>query len=493
MHLIFTPRQRCAAIASTAVLAASPIAFGQVAVDLNTWSEKGPPGNGNWTVAADGSNVFQSINGNPTFFVSPNDFSNTTVQGSFGVETTGDDDFIGFVFGYQTPQGTGTDFDFLLFDWKQGNQSGSTAGFTLSYVNGDNPQLFNNHQTSQTGYNVLATDVGTGRGWVDNTVYGFDLTYRDDRITIGIDGGAFDNETIFDVAINDVDPNGTLFGGAFPEGQFGFYNYSQASVRYQSFTQADDPVLTTTPGDGGTLAFPSVRAGSGNSSTGSVIVQNSGGVGSNLTGAAGAASGAVFGGPGGSFNLGEGESTSFDYTFTPAARGTVTDTLVVDGDDPAGDSTITLSGTGVGPVTQITGDDAGTFDFGTIGSDETATLELDLANVTPDTGDLALVGLTVDFEITGADAEHFELVLTPGTEFDAGDAETFDLIFDPQGLDGTFTATLTFLTDQNAAFGDTINGDTFTYSLVANALIPEPTSLALLGLGGGLFLRRRRA
>jgi len=35
------------------------------------------------------------------------------------------------VFGYQTPQGTGTDHDFFIFSWKQGAQSGDANGFSL--------------------------------------------------------------------------------------------------------------------------------------------------------------------------------------------------------------------------------------------------------------------------------------------------------------------------------------------------------------------------
>jgi hypothetical protein len=221
-------------------------------IDLNTWSEEGPPANGNWTVSADGSSVFQSINGNPTFFVSPDNYINTTFDGKFKVETTSDDDFIGFVFGYQTPIAANgdavNDWEFLLFSWKQTTQtSGGTAleGFALAQVDGTSPIPWA-HQTSTTGYNVLASDTGSTRGWADNTEYNFTLTYAEDRIRIDIQGGSGDfatKQNIFDVA------------GTFPDGRFGFYNYSQQSVRYQGFTQQAlaDPVISPNPMDMGHL------------------------------------------------------------------------------------------------------------------------------------------------------------------------------------------------------------------------------------------------
>ena len=55
---------------------------------------------------------------------------------------------------------------------------------------------------------------------------------------------------------------------------------------------------------------------------------------------------------------------------------------------------------------------------------------------------------------------------------------------------GALASTLTIFTDQSVALGGV--GDTFTYNLTA--LVPEPTSLAVLG--GGLLglaaLRRRK-
>lgn len=221
-------------------------ASAQVPVDLSSWTVEGPD-LGNWTVSDDGTSVLQTVNQlGPTFFVSPGDLFDQTIDGSFGVETSGDDDYIGFVFGYQGPLESNsdepTDFEFFLLDWKQTNQTFNgvfaAAGFTLARADTSVTNLgatspFWQHDDEPPGYDIIATDYAPERGWADNTVYNFTLLYTPDRITISIDGGTFDNETIFDVTAADAGLE------SFPSGRFGFYNYSQAQVRYAGFTLLD--------------------------------------------------------------------------------------------------------------------------------------------------------------------------------------------------------------------------------------------------------------
>jgi len=228
--------------------------FGAAAapIDLSTWSKQGVPGNGNWVVQGGGTSVVQTINGDPTFFVSPDSYLNTEFKGTFAVETTGDDDFIGFVFGYRSPfvaNGDATnDYSFFLFDWKQTLQNDALglapAGFTLSYVNGpvDGNSPFWAHENATSpdpDFQTVATDYGATRGWADNAEYEFTLLYQEDRIRIDIKGGTGDfaaGQTIFDIGPGDV-----AGLSAFPDGAFGFYNYSQSSVRYTGFTEEDAP------------------------------------------------------------------------------------------------------------------------------------------------------------------------------------------------------------------------------------------------------------
>lgn len=217
--------------AAALLCACSLVHAAEVPIDLNTWSKRGPAANGTWTVAANGLSVLQTVNGNPTFFVSPDNQYNTVLRGKIKVETTGDDDFIGLVFGFNGPVTTGNDMDFVLFDWKQTNQpsGGFTAfeGFALSRVQGTITNYLPGFwgRTDSAGFDNLATNYSTSLGWADNTEYSFEVLYLADRVKVDVSGGAFGaGQTVFDIA------------GSFPDGRFGFYNYSQSNVRYSGLT-----------------------------------------------------------------------------------------------------------------------------------------------------------------------------------------------------------------------------------------------------------------
>lgn len=190
-------------------------------IDLSNWHQEGPLGNGYWRVENDGSAAYQLINGEPTYFVSGNDYINNELKGTFQVQTSRDDDYIGFVFGFN-----GLD-DYYLFDWKQRDQRHDRGigyeGFTLSKVSGNaGPDEIRAHQGSNI--TMLESIYGWDKGWADYREYEFTLLYQTDLIKIDIDG-----TTIFDVA------------GTFSSGRFGFYNFSQSLVRYQGFEEFAAP------------------------------------------------------------------------------------------------------------------------------------------------------------------------------------------------------------------------------------------------------------
>ncbi len=195
-------------------------------IDLNTWNQTGLLSNGNWNVSADGTSVTQTKNGKPTFFVSPNSYINSEFTGTVSTQTAKDNDFLGFVFGYN-----GLD-DFYLFDWKQKKQAinGKVAneGFTLSKISAgaDVTTVNGLWDHMGTGISILDTDYGNGRGWANHVVYDITLGYSSTEINISINGGAFNNEQIFSLA--------NLNNSA---GQFGFYNSSQKFVNYSNFEE----------------------------------------------------------------------------------------------------------------------------------------------------------------------------------------------------------------------------------------------------------------
>ena len=214
----------CTATVTVEKLCAAPI-------DLNTWVQEGDSTFGDWTVDSLGGSVYQSENDYPTFFVSPNSYINTSLAGSFEVQSSVDDDFIGFVIGYQSPASSTAsgDYEFILFDWKQGTQFKSScngtaqAGMQLSRVNGSaygKNDIYSMFWCKSTpGIEVLDSNFSFG-GWQDYTTYNFKVDYTATEVTVYINGVEVLSTT-----------------GTFSPGRFGFYNFSQPFVQYNSFTE----------------------------------------------------------------------------------------------------------------------------------------------------------------------------------------------------------------------------------------------------------------
>ena len=486
------------ALASLAVLLVVGLANAAAPVNLNTWSQQGATGAGNWLVAADGSYVDQTINNAPTMFVSPNNFLGTTVSGSIEVRTTGDDDFIGFVFGYNSPLAGDpvNDMDLILLDWKQGTQSGAPAGFYLNKVLGTHngaAGISNELWPHTDSASLDLTQLGSplvNAGWQDNQVYAFDLVYQQTKIEIYIQGGtgAFaTKQKVYDVDI--ADHLGLFPGDVFPDGRFGFYNHSQASVRYSSFTQTDDPILQTTPADGGTLDLGSARVGT-TSAPGDLTITNAAAVGSALTGTVGPASGEFAGPtPDAGFIVLEGANTVKQFTYTPAARGADTQPIAITSD--GGNATITLAGKGVGPV--YADDSGGALDFGQVDSGgPVGEIILTLSNISPDGEPGSLTDLTIlSAMVTGPDAALFSLPdFVAGTVIGEGGSLPLTVRLDATGQpDGPVSALLTFQTDEGVALG--VTGTPFEITL-GGEVVPEPATLSLLAMGAMALVRRRR-
>jgi gliding motility-associated-like protein len=198
-------------------------------VDFSSWRACGNT-IGNWNVIDDTIAIVDGDAVPPTFFVSPEEFLNVKISGRMIVENSFDDDFIGFVFGYEDLLGSSgsENYDFLLFDWKKesGTVNGYTAqeGFTLSKVKAyipenENWKYFWGHTGNQNKFKVLKTKYGNNRGWKFNTPYDFELTYTSTRVVISIN-----SDTIFNLT------------GSYESGRFGFYCFSQEhGVRYEAF------------------------------------------------------------------------------------------------------------------------------------------------------------------------------------------------------------------------------------------------------------------
>jgi hypothetical protein len=268
----------------------------------------------------------------------------------------------------------------------------------------------------------------------------------------------------------------------------------------------------------------SLMARIGTSATATVAVTNIGdgnlsglGTVSNLNGTIGTSLGAGFTAKGGNpstISLTDAASTTLGFTFSPVSKGTssVATTFSFSNGDDAGTNkaqtvTAAISAQGVGPEFQstfkstvntptavpggATASSGPTISFGSVGYGVSTTTYLQLANITsdPNGGDASLTDLTLkSFVFGGPDASSFSVGLGSGTVISKGGSVWLPITVLGTSL-GMLSSTLTIFTDQSVALGGV--GDTFTYNLTA--LVPEPTSLAVLG-GGlmGLALFRAR-
>lgn len=205
-------------------------------VDLTGWIANGFQGDnsaGTWVVQPGNDAVRQTINGDPTVFFAPGSNSQgTSLSGTITPESSGDDDYIGFVLGYQNGELNSTSADFWLIDWKQGTQTfaGQTAllGLSLSHVSGDianGPNANNSfwNHTSTVAEKVRGSTLGS-TGWVDPVAYTFDLIFTADLIQVKVGG------------VTELSWTSAQNGGQFTDGAFGFYNYSQNPVLYAGIT-----------------------------------------------------------------------------------------------------------------------------------------------------------------------------------------------------------------------------------------------------------------
>lgn len=222
-------------------------------VDLSTWQAEGATAN--WVVAPDNTSVEQTTTlSTPTVFHNNMNSQGQALAGEITVETTSDDDFIGFVLGYDAGDLSNASADYLLIDWKQKDQTfsglgDSLAGLSISRVTGSTTSNAEFWQHSGAVQELQrATTLGS-TGWNDNETYTFDLTFTSSFVEVKVNG-------LTELSIM----------GTFEDGAFGFYNYSQRDVLYAGITQAvvPDPSAVPVPAaawlfGSGLLSFAGIR------------------------------------------------------------------------------------------------------------------------------------------------------------------------------------------------------------------------------------------
>jgi len=193
-------------------------------VDLSSWDDEG---DGTWVLQSGDNAVEQTENGEPTVFFNKKNSQGTSLSGEITVQTSSDNDFIGFVLGYNAGDLTNSAANYILIDWKQGDQNAYSAdgydGLAISRVTGALGSTDAWGHTGNVEELARATTFGS-TGWADNALYTFDLIFTSSLIEVKVNG-------VTELSITDT------FAGTFNDGSFGFYNFSQDNVLYAGVDQ----------------------------------------------------------------------------------------------------------------------------------------------------------------------------------------------------------------------------------------------------------------
>jgi hypothetical protein len=227
--------------------------LGKDAIDHSAWTQiqyefESQP-HANWDVASDGLSVLQTLNADASILLSDFDATDLAIEGLWRMSSSDtDDDFVGFVFGYQDAN------RYYLFDWKRATQASGGAdalvGMTLKVVDFDPPLVLDNGLYA-TPYQEFWATAGTTNvrpiiqdgqplhndvPWEFNHDYRFFLEFHPGSFKIRIESAA------------GVLESWSVTDDTYTSGGFGFFNNSQGAVSYSSFTERVTPPACSTVG-----------------------------------------------------------------------------------------------------------------------------------------------------------------------------------------------------------------------------------------------------
>ena len=195
-------------------------------------------GSPSWSVSADGTTVTQSQNADPAVYVSSMPAVGVSMTFSLAVNTSSDDDFIGWAIGYDAGEGSSASADWLLFDWKRTDQYNSTYdcygydGLAMSRVTSaivSDADVWCHHNAISE---VARANTLGSTGWSRYTDHTVQVDYSTTQIDVWVDGTLEFSEA-----------------GSFPTGNFAFYNYSQEAIEYTLLAPLDQSVCAHSDSD----------------------------------------------------------------------------------------------------------------------------------------------------------------------------------------------------------------------------------------------------
>ena len=196
----------------------------------------------NWNWNPNLVELCQLANSTPTARFCGWSLDNANLQGRFQVKTANDDDYVGFLWGIQPfNQMVEEPKQFYFMSWKQANQlsfcgamypQSGQAGILVKRIDVKDPvnapitcaDLHDPNDTANSTVLAKPADF-IPAGWLDNIPYVFDLTHKPTDFTLKIIRA--DNMQVVGEK--------NFADATYPNGQVGFYAYSQEQACFSNF------------------------------------------------------------------------------------------------------------------------------------------------------------------------------------------------------------------------------------------------------------------